>query len=356
MTFTILVINPGSTSTKIGLYEDDKEIFTKNISHPIEELNNFKNIAEQYEFRKKFVINELTTHNIDISKINAIVGRGGLLKPILGGTYEVTEQMLQDLKNAKYGEHASNLGALIAFAIANTIPNCKAFIVDPVVVDEMHQIARISGSPLIERKSIFHALNQKSVARHAAQQLNKKYEDINLIVAHLGGGISVGIHCKGKVIDVNNALDGDGPFSPERSGGLPAGQLAQLCFSAKYTYAQIKKHITGNGGVVAYLGTNDCKAIEERVKSQDQNAIIIHDAMAYQISKEIGALATVVNGQVDAIVLTGGLAYDKLLIEKITKRTSFIAKIMVFPGEKELEALKEGALRVLKKQEESKIY
>jgi len=353
--FSILTINPGSTSTKISLFQGKKELLTQNISHKSSELAKYKRINDEYEFRKDLILTTLEKHNIDIKSIDAVVGRGGLLKPIPSGTYEVSSAMLTDLKESARGEHASNLGGILAHCIATTA-GCKSYITDPVVVDEMNEIARISGNPNLPRISIFHALNHKSVARHAANLLDKEYSNLNLIIAHMGGGISIGMHEKGKVIDVNNALDGDGPFSPERSGGVPSGPLAKLCFSGKFTEDEIKKQIKGAGGFVAYFNTNNAQEIQKRYKEGDPEASIVYQAMAYQISKEIGQLATTVSGKVDAIVLTGGLANSDDLIELIKMRVSFIAKVLIFPGEKEMEALRDGALRVLCEEESAKTY
>ncbi len=356
--FNVLVINPGSTSTKIALYQGakgEKEVFSKSISHPSEDLAPYPKIAHQYEFRKAIILEILREHEFPLEKLDAVVGRGGLLRPISGGVYEVNEKMLGELKDACYGEHASNLGGLIAWEIAKDA-GCKSYIVDPVVVDEMDDIARFSGNPLIPRISIFHALNQKAVARKAAKDLGQHYEDLNLIVAHMGGGISIGMHKKGRVVDVNNALDGDGPFSPERSGGVPIGQLVKLCFSGKYTEKEIKDQIKGKGGLVAYLGTNEGRKVQERIEKGDKKAADVYASMAYQIAKEIGLLATVVEGHVDAILLTGGLAYDPKLVSMIEKRVSFIAKVLVFPGEGEMESLRSGAIRVLCGEDTAKPY
>lgn len=353
--YKVLIINPGSTSTKIALYESEKEIFTLNLSHPNDELAKYDKIVDQYDFRKNFIIKALKENSIDIKTIDAVVGRGGLLKPISGGTYEVNELMLKDLREGQRGEHASNLGGILAYWVAKEA-GCKSYIVDPVVVDEMNDLARISGNPLIPRSSIFHALNQKAVARQAARELGSTYDALNLIVAHLGGGISVGMHEKGRVVDVNNALDGDGPFSPERSGGVPVGGLVKLCFSGKYKESDIKKQIKGGGGLVAYLGTNDAREVEKRIEQGDQKARQIYSAMAYQIAKEIGLLATVVYGRVDAIVLTGGLAKDQALMGLIEERVKFISRVIIIPGEKELESLRDGALRILRGEEGAQHY
>lgn len=352
---SILIINPGSTSTKIAVYEDDKQVFEEKISHSVEELKPFPNIISQFEFRKNLVLETLKARNFDITKLDAVCGRGGMLRPLESGTYLVNERMIQDVYEAKRGEHASNLGCIIAHEIAKEL-NIPAFIVDPVSVDEMEDIARISGHPLFERQCIFHALNHKATARKVAKDVGKKYEDMNLIIAHLGGGISVACHRKGRVIDVNNALDGDGPMSPERSGTVPLGPLYKLCFSGQYTLQDIKRMNYGQGGLVAYLGTNNAKEIVKRIENGDKYAELIMDAMIYQIAKEIGACSTVFYGDVDYIVLTGGLAYEPYITSRIIERVKFIADVLVYPGEDELQALALGALRVLNGEEEAKIY
>ena len=351
----LLTINPGSTSTKIGVFEDDKIIFEKTLRHSNEELAAFEKICDQYEFRKNLILDCLKENNIELDSLSTVVGRGGLLKPIEGGTYIVNEPMLEDLREGLQGEHASNLGGIIACEIANQI-GVNAFIVDPVVVDELEEVARISGLKEIERKSIFHALNQMAVSRRYAKSIGKEYSELNLIVAHLGGGISVGAHKKGRVIDVNNALDGEGPFSPERTGGLPVGDLIKLCYSGDYTHEEVKKMIKGNGGLVSYLNTNDAREVEERIKNGDKYAELIYSAMAYQVGKEIGAQAAVLKGKVDAIILTGGIAYDKIFISWIEDMVSFISKVIVYPGEDELTALAEGGFRILNGEEHPKIY
>lgn len=345
----ILAINPGSTSTKIAVFEENKDIFTKNIKHTVEELAPYKKIIDQYDFRRDVIVKELETAKIALSSITAVVGRGGLVKPIPGGVYRVSDALIADLRAERMGEHASNLGGLIAREIARKIGDkIDAFIVDPVVVDEMEDIARISGIPELPRISIFHALNQKAVARRYAREQGKKYEELNLIVVHMGGGISVGCHQKGRVIDVNNALDGDGPFSPERSGGVPVGQMVKLCFSGKYTIDDIKKKIKGKGGLVAYLGTNDAYEVEQRVQKGDKEAEHIYRAMAYQIAKEVGALSTVLCGTVDAIILTGGVAYDKDFVGWLKERIGFISPVVVYPGEGEMTALAEAGYYAMK--------
>lgn len=355
MSYKLLIINPGSTSTKIAVYEDEKELFEETLRHSSEEIGEFKHILDQKSFRIELILEILQQNKIDIKEMDAIVGRGGLLKPIISGTYNVNDVMLKDLKESVQGEHASNLGAIIANEIGNSI-NKPAFIVDPVVVDEMQEIARLSGIPELQRKSIFHALNQKAVAKRYAKENSKKYEDINIIVAHMGGGVSVGAHKNGKIIDVNNALDGDGAFSPERSGGVPAGDLARMCFSGKYTLAEILKKITGKGGFVAYLDTNDARVVEKGAMEGEPKAKLVHDAMGYQVAKDIGAAAAVLNGKVDAIILTGGMAYGKPMVNLISEKVGFIAPIVVYPGEDEMLALAQGVIRVLSGEEELKEY
>ncbi|WP_160690177.1 butyrate kinase [Clostridium sp. C2-6-12] len=355
MSYKLLIINPGSTSTKIAVYVDEKEMFEETLRHSSEEIGGFKHILDQKSFRTGIILEVLKNNKIDIREMDAIVGRGGLLKPIISGTYNVNDKMLMDLKESVQGEHASNLGAIIANEIANSI-NKPAFIVDPVVVDEMEEIARLSGIPELPRKSIFHALNQKAVAKRYAKEKSVRYEEINLIVAHMGGGVSVGAHKNGKIIDVNNALDGDGAFSPERSGGVPAGDLARMCFSGKYTLGEILKKITGKGGFVSYLNTNDARIVEKAALEGDPKAKLVHDAMGYQVSKDIGAAAAVLNGKVDAIILTGGMAYGKPMVNLISEKVGFIAPIIVYPGEDEMLALAKGVLRVLNGEEEVKEY
>ena len=355
MSKKLLIINPGSTSTKIAVFDNEKSIFEETLRHSSEEISQFEKIYDQYEFRKNIIVETLEKNGIDIKSLDCVVGRGGFLKPIECGTYNVNETMLEDLKAGVLGEHASNLGGIIAHEIASMI-NVPSFIVDPIVVDEMEDIARISGIPEIERKSVVHALNQKAVARRHAQSQGKKYEEMNLIIAHLGGGISVGAHRKGRIIDVNNALDGDGPFSPERSGGLPVGDLVRLCFSGKYSEDEVRKLIKGKGGLVSYLGTNDGREVVKRINSGDKKAELIYKAMAYQVSKEIGSCAAVLKGAVDGILLTGGIAYDQMFTNWIKESVEFISDVYIYPGEDELIALAEGGLRVLRGEEKAKEY
>jgi len=355
MSYKLLVINLGSTSTKISVYEGEKEIFKETLRHSSDEIGEFKNILDQQNFRTEVILKALEDNRINIKELDAVVGRGGLLKPISSGTYRINNNIITDLKENPQGEHASNLGAIIADEIASSIEK-PAFIVDPVVVDEMEDIARFSGIPELPRKSFFHALNQKAVAKRYAQESSVDYKDINVIVAHMGGGISVGVHKKGNVVDVNNTIDGEGAFSPERSGGVPSGDLARMCFSGKYTLEEVLKKIIGKGGFVAYLDTNDARVVEAAMIVGDTKAKLVHDAMGYQVSKEIGAAAAVLNGKVDAIILTGGMAYGKPMVNLIKEKVSFIAPVIVYPGEDEMLALAQGAIRVLSGKEEAKEY
>ncbi len=352
----LLVINPGSTSTKFSLYEEETSLFELTLAHSVEDIADFKNIVDQFHFRRDLIVWELGYRKTDLSRIAAVIGRGGLLKPIESGIYEVNDKMVEDLKAGARGQHASNLGGLIARDIAASLPNARAFIVDPVVVDELQPVARISGHPLIERISIFHALNQKAVARIYSASIGKKYEDLNLVVVHMGGGVSVGAHRKGRVVDVNNALNGDGPFSPERSGGLPAGQLADLCFSGKYTAEDIKSMITGRGGMVAYLGTNNFRDVTRMTQEGNQNAQLIFDAAAYQVGKEVGSMVAVLEGRVDAILITGGLAFQESFVNKIKEMIKTFSKIMVYPGEDEIKSLAYNGLLALNGKIEIKTY
>ena len=353
--YKILAINPGSTSTKIAVFENEELLYEKTLRHSSEEIGQYAKIADQFEFRKGVIESALKEANLKIGDLDAIVGRGGLLKPIQGGTYKVSEAMVEDLKVGVLGEHASNLGGIIAKQMGDEV-SIPSFIVDPVVVDEMDEVARISGVPEIPRVSIFHALNQKAIGRRAAKEMGRRYEDCNFLIVHMGGGVTVGAHKKGRVIDNTNGLDGEGPFSPERSGGLPVGGLMRLCYSDELSKSDIGKRIKGNGGVVAYLGTNDIRDVEVMISNGNEKAALIYDAMVYQISKEIGAYATVLKGEVDAIILTGGIAYSSMIKEKIEERVGFIAPIKVYPGEDEMIALAQGGLRVLNGEEEALDY
>lgn len=336
----ILVINPGSTSTKIAVYDDEKLLLQKTIRHSADDLVHYNKIIDQYTFRKELILQQLATESCSMD-FDAVIGRGGLLKPIPSGVYEVNDRMKHDLHFAIM-EHACNLGGLLADEIASGISGCKAYIADPVVVDELQDVARVTGSPLLPKRSIFHALNQKAVARRYAGDAGKPYEELNLIVAHLGGGISVAAHHKGKVIDVNNALNGSGPFSPERAGTLPALQLVNLCFSGEYTKEQICKMISGKGGLVAHIGSTDVQQLVNEAETDKDKALLL-DAMIYNIAKEIASLPVVFPPneirKIDAVILTGGIAYNEYITKQIMKKVDFIAPVVVYPGEDEMEAL-----------------
>jgi butyrate kinase len=353
--FTILVINPGSTSTKIALFADENCLFTETLRHSTAELSPFASVYCQYDFRQQAIQKVIQEKGTSFEEIDAFVGRGGLLQPLPSGTYKVEEAMLQQLATAPFGEHASNLGAILAYKLA-AVHNRPSFIVDPVVVDELTPEARLTGHPRFPKQSIFHALNHKAVGRKAAAHLGLPYETVNLVIAHLGGGISVAAHAQGRVIDVNNALDGDGPFSPERSGTLPAGALVKLCFSGELSEKEIARMITGKGGIVAYLGVNDMRQVNAMIDNGDAQAMLVRQAMAGQVAKEIGGMATVLQGAVDAVVLTGGIAHDAGFVELVSQRIRFIAPVLLFPGEEEMEALALGALRVLRGEEKAQCY
>ena len=348
----ILVLNPGSTSTKIGIFNNDEPEYLETIKHTAEELKN--SIWEQFDFRYNSIKNNLSKLNIENQKISAVVSLGGLFRSVEGGTYEVNEKMLEDARANLQGEHASNLGCALAEKLAKEL-NSRAFVVDPVSVDEFEPLARYSGHPKIERRSLSHAISLHEAARNAAQKLSLDYLNSNFVIAHMGGGISVAPIRNGKIIDVNDASS-DGPFSPERTGGLPLQPFITLAFSGEYTEQQLRKFVMGNGGLIAYLGTNSAEEVEKRIKNGDKKALEVFQAMAYQIAKEIGAMATVLSGQVDAIVLTGGLAKSELLTSWIKERVSFISKILIFPGDDEMKALAKGAMRVLHNIEEAKTY
>ena len=352
----LLIINPGSTSTKIAVFQEKECVFKTNIKHSAEEIAPFEHIADQYHFRKEVILNTLKDAGIELNDLSMVVGRGGLLKPLTSGIYEVNEAMKRDLVNSPVGEHACNLGGLIADDIAKSV-GVKAYIADPVIVDEMEDVARFSGHPAFPRMSVFHALNQKMIARQHATAVGKKYEDLNLIGIHLGGGISVAAHKKGRVVDVNNALNGDGPFTPERSGSLPSGLLMNACFSGKYTKKDIDLMLKGQGGYVAYLGTNDALEVENQVKAGNKEWDLVYRAMAYQVAKEVGGLAaSAFSMDVDAIFVTGGMAYDKGFCRLLDEHLGKIAPVCVYPGEDEMMALTLNGLMVLNGEVEAKIY
>ena len=355
MEYKLLIINPGSTSTKIGVYSGEKEVLVETLRNSAEEIGKYDTIFDQKGFRKEVIMKVLKENNIDVNSLDAIVGRGGMLRPIPGGTYEVTDKLLEDLKVGVSGQHASNLGGILAHEIAKEV-GIKSFIVDPVVVDELQDIARISGMPELPRRSIFHALNQKAVAKRYAKENNKKYDELNLVVVHMGGGVSVAAHKNGQVIDVNNTLDGDGPFSPERAGSVPVGDLVKLCFSGKYTESEVYSKIVGKGGYVAYLNTNDVREVLKAIEEGDNHAKLIFDAFIYQISKAIGEMSVVLKGKVDTIILTGGIAYSPVVINAIKENVNWISNLTVYSGEDELLALAQGAIRVLDGEEEAREY
>ncbi len=352
----ILVVNPGSTSTKMAVYEDEKPLLLRNITHSAEQLAPFGDVTEQQDFRRQLVLDELEMAHIPL-QFDAVIGRGGLVKPISGGVYEINQQMIDDtLHGCVMHNHACNLGCLIAHEIAAMIPGCRSFIADPGVVDELSPLARISGSPLMPRICIWHALNQRAIARRYARGIGKEYEDLNLIICHLGGGISVAAHEHGKAIDANNALDGEGPFSPERAGSLPAADLIRLCFSGKYSEKQLLKRIAGKAGLNAHLGTNNMREILERIKQGDAHAQLIVEAMIYHVAKNIAAEGAVLCGKVDAILITGGMAHSDYIVSELRRRIGFLAPVYTFPGEDEMEALALNALSVLQKKREAKVY
>lgn len=354
--FIILTINPGSTSTKISLFSNEEEIFSSNLKHSFKEISKYKRVTDQYYFRREIILDSLKNSKIDLNSIDCIVGRGGLIRHIPSGVYSINQQMIKDLKSNLSGEHPCNLGGILAKDIAKDFPNIQTFIADPVVVDELQDIARLSGHPKIERHSIFHALNQKAIARNYASDIGKKYEELNLIVVHLGGGISIGVHKEGRVIDVNDGLNGEGPYTPERSGGLTAKNIVSLCFTGEYTQDDIKRMITGEGGLAAYLGTNNVKTVLKRIKKGDNYAKTILNGMSYQVSKEIGAMATVLKGNIDAIILTGGIAYSSEVTDFITDHVKYLAPVKIYPGEDEMLALAQNGLRVLRKEVEPLEY
>ncbi len=355
MAIKSLIINPGSTSTKIGVFEDETLLFEETLRHSTEEIASYASIVDQKDFRKQIILDLLAKKDFDIKSLQVIVGRGGMLKPIPSGTYAISDDLLEDLKIGKQGQHASNLGGILAKEIGDLI-GVPSYIVDPTVVDELMPIARYSGVPELPRTSVFHALNQKAVAKRFAREQGKAYETFNLIVVHMGGGVSVGAHEKGRVIDVFNALDGDGAFSPERAGAVPSGALIKMCFSGKYTEKEVYKKILGNGGFNAYVGTNDMRDVEKMVQDGDQKAAEVREAFILQVAKDIGSMACVLKGKVDQIIITGGIAYDKVVVKGLEERIGFIAPITVYPGEDELLALAQGALRVMNGEEKAMVY
>ncbi|MBD5497212.1 MAG: butyrate kinase [Lachnospiraceae bacterium] len=350
-----LIINPGSTSTKIGVFEDENLLFEETLRHTTEEISSYATIVDQKDFRKNIIIALLKEKNFDIKTLDVVVGRGGMLKPIPSGTYAVTDDLLHDLVIGKQGPHASNLGGILAREIGDEI-GVPSYIVDPVVVDELQTVARYSGVPELPRTSVFHALNQKAVAKRYAKEIGKAYESLRLIVVHMGGGVSVGAHIDGKVVDVFNALDGDGAFSPERAGAVPSGALIKMCFSGKYTEKEVYGKIVGKGGFNAYLGTNDMRNVTKMANEGEAHAAEVKEAFLYQVAKDIGSMACVLEGKVDQIIVTGGIAYGEDVITNLKEKAGWIAPFTVYPGEDELLALAQGALRVMNGEEKAMVY
>ncbi|MBD5479338.1 MAG: butyrate kinase [Lachnospiraceae bacterium] len=350
-----LIINPGSTSTKIGVFEDENLLFEETLRHTTEEISSYATIVDQKDFRKNIIIALLKEKNFDIKTLDVVVGRGGMLKPIPSGTYAVTDDLLHDLVIGKQGPHASNLGGILAREIGDEI-GVPSYIVDPVVVDELQTVARYSGVPELPRTSVFHALNQKAVAKRYAKEIGKAYESLRLIVVHMGGGVSVGAHIDGKVVDVFNALDGDGAFSPERAGAVPSGALIKMCFSGQYTEKEVYGKIVGKGGFNAYLGTNDMRNVTKMANEGDAHAAEVKEAFLYQVAKDIGSMACVLQGKVDQIIVTGGIAYGEDVIANLKEKAGWIAPFTVYPGEDELLALAQGALRVMNGEEKAMVY
>ena len=353
MNFETLVINPGSTSTKVAVYRGDEKLFQEELSHPMAEIETYKSISDQFDFRTKAILKVIEDNDYDLTNLSAVVGRGGLLRPIESGTYDVTEKLKEDLRIGVSGQHACNLGGLIADEIAQQY-DIPAYIVDPVVVDELKAVARVSGTEVVERTSVFHALNHKAVGRIAAKEQGTTYDKRNYVIAHLGGGVSVAAHEQGKVIDVNNALGGEGPFSAERAGGLPLYDFMQA--TKDWPEDKIYKTLIGKGGLVSYLGTNDLREVEKAIASGDDKAQLIFEAMAYQVGKEIGANAASLKGKINGVVLTGGLSRSEKFVKEISAYIDWIAPIIVVPGEDEMGALNQGAQRVLAKIEDVKHY
>lgn len=352
----ILAINPGSTSTKFAVYHDSECILNKTLRHSLDELMRYNNVVDQFDFRKGLIIDSLVEEGIDVDSLKIIIGRGGLTYPLQSGVYKINNLMLEHVRQGVLGQHASNLGPLLADYIALQIPGACAYIADPVVTDELWDVARIAGHPKFKRLSIFHALNQKATARLHAAKSGRKYEELNLIVAHLGGGISVGAHQQGRVVDVNNGFDGEGPFSPERSGTLPVGQLIGMCFSGRYTEDQVRRMVVGEGGYVGYLGTNNAREVDEMAAAGNEKAQLVRDALYYQVAKYIGEMAVVLEGRVDAILLTGGMVHSRQLVEAVGSKVSFLGPVFDYPGEDELQALAMNALLAANKEVEIRVY
>ena len=354
MGYKVLAINPGSTSTKVALYDEERPLLDLTLRHSTEEISRFANVIDQLDWRRGLILSALREQSFNLKDLSAVIGRGGLIRPIPAGVYEVNSRMRYDLRNAPM-KHACNLGGLLAAQIAH-MAGVKAYIADPPVVDEMDDAARITGMPMCPRKPIFHALNQKAVAKRYAKEAGKPYESLRLVVVHMGGGVSVGAHEDGKVVDVFSAFDGDGAFSPERAGGVPCAALVKMCFSGKYTEKEISAKLIGKGGLNSYLGTNDMREVTKRANEGDAKAAEVKQAFLLQVAKDIGAMACVLNGKVDQIVITGGIAYGEDVVAKLKERCGWIAPVTVYPGEDELLALAQGALRVMNGEEQVKQY
>lgn len=353
MSYKILAINPGSTSTKLALYREEEKVLDHTLEHPAEDLKKFGKVIDQYEYRKEVIEEFLHKKGVDLKELSAIVGRGGMLPPVEAGAYWVNEKMLHCLRNNPVVEHASNLGAIIAYEIGKPY-KIPCFVYDSVTVDQLEDVARITGIPEVKRISFNHVLNSRATAMKLAKKLGKKYEDVNIIVTHIGGGISVSAHKTGRIIDM--LADDEGPFAPERAGRIPGKELINICFSGKYNKREVIGKMRGNAGLKAHLGTHDAREIEKMIEEGNNEARVVYEAMAYQIAKGIGEMATVLKGKVDAIILTGGIAYSKMMTDMIKERVEFISPVEIIPGENEMEALAFGALRVLKGQEKAKKY
>lgn len=352
----IFAVNPGSASTKMALYDDCKELWSESIMYSKDELSKYNGPLEEEDFRYRDILSVLKSQNTILAEIDVFAGRGGLLHPLIGGTWKINDAMIEDLRSGKYGMHSSSLGAILARRLELEAGGRPAYIVDPVCVDELMPVARISGIPDMPRKSVFHALNQKAAARRVAAEMGMRIEECGFIVVHMGSGITVGAHSGGRVIDVNDALGGYGPMSPDRAGTVHAIDMINRCFSGRHTKDELEKMIIGNAGLAAHLGTNDLRKIENRIISGDTYAELITEALAYQVACEIGHRSVALAGRVDAIILTGGLAYSSYLCGLIEERVSWIAKVICLPGEDELKALSEGVYRVMSGVEKANIY
>lgn len=353
--YKVFAINPGSTSTKIAMFEGDKEVFSKNVSHDAEKLKEFKEISDQFDYRKETILKELAEAGQTLEGVDAFSARGGGLVNIEGGVYKVGEKLLEHARVGYTVKHPATLGAQLADAFAKEYGGV-AFVVNPPDVDEFTDVARVTGLKGIYRESRIHALNQKEIGIRYAAKLGKKYEDLNLIICHIGGGISVTAHNHGKMVDSNDIANGDGPMAPTRCGQLPVKDVVTMCYSGKYTEKEMREKITKTGGLVDHLGTSDAREVTEMIKNGNQYAKLIYDAMIYEIGKTAGSMAAVLCGKVDGIIFTGGISHDKYVVEKLTKMLSFIAPITVMAGEFEMEALAAGAIRVLSGEEEAKTY